>query len=141
MSGEDERRSAEEVPGDGVDPSGGDTGGLHRVGRADELAPGDRLVAEVRGREVAVFNVDGGFHAVVNHCTHQGGPVCEGLLSGTLGVGDDGALRYERTDRVLSCPWHGWEFDVTTGEHLAPTGFRLPTYDVVVEDGDLLVRA
>lgn len=115
-------------------------GRLHRVGRTDELEPGDRLVAEVRGREVAVFNVDGAFHAVVNHCPHQGGPVCEGLLSGTLGTDDGGELVYRRADRVLSCPWHGWEFDVTTGEHLAPSGFRLPMYEVVNRDGVLFVR-
>lgn len=114
---------------------------LHPVGRADELKPGDRLLADLDGREVAVFNVNGAFHAVANYCTHQGGPVCEGQLAGALDVDADGELVYGRDGRVLACPWHGWEFDVVTGEHLAPSGYALPTYEVVVEDGELLVRA
>ena len=113
----------------------------HYVAGADELGPGDRVIVEIDGREICVFNVDGEFHALANYCVHQGGPACEGLLSGTLAVDDDFELVYSREGRVLSCPWHGWEFDVTTGEHLSHTGYRLPTYDVEVEDDGIYVRA
>jgi len=110
-----------------------------RVGTTDELSDGERVVVDVAGVEVAVFKIDGEYHAVLNYCVHQGGPVCEGSLMGTLGVGDDGELNYRGNGQVVSCPWHGWEFDVTTGEHLAPTGYRLPTYEVVVEDNNLYI--
>lgn len=96
---------------------------------------------DLDGREVAVFRVDGEYHALSNHCVHQGGPACEGRLSGTLGVDGSGDLTYEREGEIVSCPWHGWEFDVTTGESLADPSFRQPTYEVVEEGGAVYLRA
>lgn len=107
---------------------------------ADELPPGDRVIVEIDGREIAVFNVDGELYALANYCVHQGGPVCEGLLSGTVGVDDDLDLVYEKEGEIVACPWHGWEFEVRTGEHLADPGYRLPSYDVTVEDGEVYLR-
>lgn len=111
----------------------------HFVTAASELTDGDRAVIEVRGRELAVFNVDGEFHAVGSHCPHMGGPCSEGLLSGLFSYGVDGDLKLEREGEIISCPWHGWEFDVLTGEHLGGTKRRLPTYDVELRDGDIYV--
>lgn len=104
---------------------------------ADALAVGDRVIVEVDGQEIAVFKTGDGFVALANYCVHQGGPVCEGLLSGTVGVDDDMDLVYEREGEVVACPWHGWEFDIRTGEHLADPSYRLPTYEVTVQDGDV----
>lgn len=112
---------------------------LHYVTRADELDVGDRAIIEIKGREIAVFNVGDGFEAVGNHCPHMGGPTCEGLLSGMVAMNDDGEMVYERENEIISCPWHGWEFDVRTGEHLGGSKKRLLTYDVVVRDGNVYV--
>ena len=105
----------------------------------DAFERGERVFVEVEGREIAVFRTDDGFHALLNYCVHQGGPVCEGLVSGTLGVEDD-ELVYEKAGKVVSCPWHGWEFDVETGTHLADSSYRLPTYEVEVDDGEVYLR-
>lgn len=107
---------------------------------ADELQAGDRVIVEIDGREFAVFNVDGDLYGLANYCVHQGGPVCEGLLSGTVGVDEELDLVYEKEGEIVSCPWHGWEFEVRTGEHLADPGYRLPTYDVTVEDGGVYLQ-
>jgi len=107
---------------------------------ADELPPDDRVIVEIDGREIAVFNVNGELYALANYCVHQGGPVCEGLLSGTVGVDDDLDLVYEKEGEIVSCPWHGWEFEIRTGEHLADPNYRLPTYEVVVENGGIYLR-
>jgi len=112
---------------------------LHHVIAVDELAEGDRVITEIRGTEIAVFNVDGTFHAIANHCTHQNGPVCEGNRKGILTADDDGELIYDRKGRILSCPWHGWEFDIETGEHVAQPRYQLITYSVLVRDGGLYV--
>jgi nitrite reductase/ring-hydroxylating ferredoxin subunit len=112
----------------------------HFVAAADDLDAGERIVVDVRGREIAVFNVDGDYHALSNYCTHQGGPACEGLLSGTVGVDEDRELCWARDGEIVACPWHGWEFDVTNGDHLGSDRYRLPHYDVVVADGDLYVE-
>lgn len=114
-------------------------GRLHRVTSADQLADGDRLLVEIDGREIAVFNLDGSYHALLNYCVHQGGPVCEGRVTGTL-TETDGRLAYVREDELVSCPWHGWLFDIKSGYQVArPDRYRLPTFDVVVGDGEVYV--
>lgn len=112
----------------------------HYVTSVENLEDGDRAVLEVRGRELAVFNVDGEFYAIGSHCPHMGGPCSEGLLTGLFSYDAEGELEYERDGEIISCPWHGWEFDVMTGDHLGGTKRRLPTYDVHIKDGDIYVE-
>jgi nitrite reductase/ring-hydroxylating ferredoxin subunit len=113
----------------------------HYVVDEADIDEGERVLVEVEGREIGVFNVGGELYALANHCAHMGGPVCEGGLMGYFTSDDDGNLRYEREGEILACPWHGWEFDVETGEHVAGSKYRLPTYDVTVEDGAVYVFA
>jgi nitrite reductase/ring-hydroxylating ferredoxin subunit len=113
----------------------------HRVASVEELAEeGSRVIADVADQEIAVFRVEGELHALANHCAHQGGPLCEGPMTGRLSAGEDRALRYDGTESVVRCPWHGWRFDVRTGESLQSDRWRAPTYDVEVEDGKVYVR-
>jgi nitrite reductase/ring-hydroxylating ferredoxin subunit len=114
------------------------------VADADEVGPGERIVTELKGREIAVFNLDGEFHAYLNWCRHQGGPICEGNLTGTVEATydrDSGetSLAWAREDEVLMCPWHGWEYDVTSGACLSKRTVELPCYPVEVQDGELVV--
>lgn len=123
--------------------TGADAPDRYRIASTDDLADGDRIIAEVDGMEIAVFNVDGEFYALANYCVHQSGPACEGVLSGALTAefdGDDWEYEYGRENGVVACPWHGWEFDVETGNHLAPTDHSIPTFDVVVENGTIYVE-
>ena len=69
------------------------------VARVDEISSGEARQVTVDGRWVGLFNIDGVYHAVDNLCLHRGGPLCEGALRGA----------------VVTCPWHGWQFDVTSG--------------------------
>jgi nitrite reductase/ring-hydroxylating ferredoxin subunit len=112
---------------------------LVEVAPEEELGPGERRIVEVDGRSVGVFNVDGEFYAVANECAHEGGPVCTGRLHGALvgtyeGPGERVRERFSDTP-AIACPWHGWEYDLTTGDHLGDPAVSLPSYDVVVEDG------
>lgn len=106
----------------------------------DDLDPAERVLTEVDGIEVAVFNVNGEFHAMMNYCVHQGGPACEGLVSGMISAGEDRELVYDRENEIVSCPWHGWEFDILTGEHLADASYQIPTYETVVQDGKVYLK-
>lgn len=97
-----------------------------KVAETAGFEPGTLRLVEVSGHSLAIANVDGAFHAIESACTHKGGPLAEGQLSG----------------RVLTCPWHGGQFDVSTGEVLnAPPEERVKSYPVKVEGGDLLVQA
>lgn len=123
-----------------TEPQNADAENLHHVTSADDIEDGERVVVDIEGREIAVFYSNDEYHALSNYCTHQGGPACEGLLSGTLDVDEDDELIWACDDEIVACPWHGWEFDITSGEHLASDDYRLPSYDVHVIDGDLYVE-
>jgi nitrite reductase/ring-hydroxylating ferredoxin subunit len=108
---------------------------------ADEVEEGDRIIVDVDGREIAIFNVDGEYFALLNFCVHQGGPLCEGSVAGILDVEEESwELKYDRADEVVACPWHGWEFDITTGEHVAETDYKVPSYEVAEKDGKIYVK-
>ena len=108
--------------------------GRHVVGRMGELSPGDRKVVEVEGRSIGVFNVDGHFHALKNSCPHQAAPLCLGSVQGMTMPGKPGEYVWGREGEVLRCPWHGWEFDITTGRSVFnPHKTRVRSYEVTVE--------
>jgi nitrite reductase/ring-hydroxylating ferredoxin subunit len=105
------------------------------VARADELPPGDRRIVDIEGRSIGVFNVDGEYFALRNRCPHQGGALCEGKLWGVLTATTPGQFSYEPRKEILTCPWHGWEFHVRTGQSWCdPVRLRVRRYDVTVED-------
>jgi len=92
-----------------------------RVAGTNDVTPGHGIVAEVNGKTLAVFNVDGTYHVTDNDCVHRGGPLGEGDLEG----------------HVVSCPWHGWQFDVTTGECVKKPSAKVNVYQVTVEGTDI----
>jgi nitrite reductase/ring-hydroxylating ferredoxin subunit len=114
----------------------------HRIAAVEDFdGDRDRAFAEIDGVEVAVFRVDGAFHAVVNFCVHQGAPLCEGERRGRYEVGSDGwELEWVDDGSTVVCPWHGWKFDVTDGRCVDDDRYRVPTYEVEVEDGVVYVR-
>src|SRR5215212_3579589 len=92
--------------------------------RAADIPVGTCTKAYVRGREIAVFNVDGHFYATQSDCTHAGGPLCEGSLAG----------------EIVTCPWHGSQFNVRTGGVVMdPAEEPIATYPIEVQDGVLIV--
>jgi len=110
------------------------------VAAVGEIPAGGRKLVEVADRPVGIFNVRGEFFALRNRCPHQGGPVCEGRLAGFVTGSVPGEYRYSRPGEVLRCPWHGWEFDVRTGQSwYDPVRPRLRPYQVSVEPGAELV--
>ena len=106
----------------------------HIVATVDEIPPGERKIIEIGGRSIGVFNIKGEFYALRNTCPHQGGPLCEGRLTGfVMADKPGGEYRYERRGEILRCPWHGWEYDVTTGQSwVDPGSVRTRRYEVEV---------
>lgn len=89
-----------------------------------ELPPGRAAEVQVGDRAVALFNVGGNFFALTNLCPHRGGPLGQGFLEG----------------KEVSCPWHNYTFDVTTGENVVSADLKVERYDVKVEDGRVFVK-
>lgn len=106
----------------------------HVICRAAELPPGARRVVEVKGRSIGVFNVHGQFYALRNLCPHEGAPLCLGIITGTTLPSQPGEYIWAREGEIVRCPWHGWEFDITTGRSVFnPHRMRVKTYEVTVE--------
>ena len=94
-----------------------------KVAEVGDVPPGTGKCVEADGKQIALFNVAGAFHAIDNTCLHRGGPLGEGELEGT----------------VVTCPWHGWQYDVTTGANLDDDTVRVARYEVKLEGGAVLV--
>ena len=106
----------------------------HVVGLASEVPPGERKIVEVEGRSIGIFNVHGTFYALRNQCPHQGAPLCRGSVKGLTLPSAPGKYLWAREGEILRCPWHGWEFDITTGRTICdPERTRVRTYEVTVE--------
>ena len=100
----------------------------------EEIPPGERKIVEIAGRSIGVFNVGGEFYALRNTCPHQGGPLCQGRLTGFVMARVPGEYTYTRRGEILRCPWHGWEFDVKTGQSwFDPVQTRVRAFAVTVE--------
>lgn len=96
---------------------------VHAIAVAD-LPPGQATELTLLGQPVALFNVGGSFHALVNRCPHRGGPLGQGFLDGA----------------EVSCPWHNWTFNVTTGENVVSAEMKVERHEVKVEDGHVYVE-
>ncbi len=94
-----------------------------KVASTSDLKPGENKPVNVNGNEIALFNVDGKFFALANTCPHRGGPLGEGFLE----------------ENVVTCPWHGWRFDVKSGVSPVMPTAKVTTYEVKVEGNDVMV--
>ena len=94
-----------------------------KVAAVGDVAAGQGAVVEAEGKSLALFNVDGAWYAIDNTCPHRGGPLGEGDLDG----------------RVVTCPWHAWRWDVTTGANANNPAVRVACFPVAVENGAVYV--
>jgi nitrite reductase (NADH) small subunit len=96
----------------------------HRLAAADEVPPGSAREFTAGERVIGLFNVDGTLYALDGICPHAGGPLGEGTLQGP----------------VVTCPWHGWQFDVTTGRHCLNPRIEHASFPVKLEGNDVYVE-
>jgi nitrite reductase/ring-hydroxylating ferredoxin subunit len=112
------------------------------VGRANDIPPGTKCQATVDGRAIAIFNVDGRFYALRDVCPHRGARLSEGTVVGSLTACAAGAYDYDEARMFVKCPWHGWEFELETGQSWCePARERVRPYRVTVESGQELIEA
>lgn len=95
-----------------------------RIAAVSDCLPGQSLELVAEDRIVALFNVDGEFHALDGVCPHQGGPLGKGALAGC----------------IVTCPWHGWQFDVRSGQHQSNRSVVHPSFPVKMDGDDLYVE-
>ncbi|HEY2760088.1 MAG TPA: Rieske 2Fe-2S domain-containing protein [Pirellulales bacterium] len=95
----------------------------HRIASIVDCPPGKSLEVIIGERVVALFNMNGEFFALDGVCPHQGGPLSEGEISGC----------------IVTCPWHGWQFDVRTGQHQFSRSVVQPRFETKIDDGSVWI--
>jgi nitrite reductase/ring-hydroxylating ferredoxin subunit len=116
------------------------------VAKASELPEGERRLVVHDGIEIGVFHWQGGYYAYQNLCVHQGGPACEGVIMHKVEdvLAPDRTWhgqRFSREQVHFVCPWHGYEYDLRTGECAADRRLKLKAFEVVRRGEDIYVRA
>ena len=114
------------------------------IGKAVAFPDPGRKVVEVDGEEVGVFCRNGKFTAFENVCPHMGGPVCQGKIIARVQelIADDKTslgLAFSKDQTNVACPWHGYEFDISTGLHQGNPRMRLQPVMIKVVDGDVVI--
>jgi nitrite reductase (NADH) small subunit len=110
------------------------------LGPVSDFPAGSHPIVEVGGRRVGIYNIGGEFFAVQNLCPHALGPICSVDATGTYVPSEPGTLVYGLEGRVLRCPWHGWEYDIATGEALYGVDKRkLATFAVAIDNGSVVL--
>ena len=113
----------------------------HVVAKAADIPAGGNKVVTVAGREIVVFHINGEFFALLNRCPHEGAPMQKAQPVARLESDEPGQYRRSRVGEMLRCPWHGWEFDVRTGQsYFDPRNCKMRSYPVTVQDGEELAR-
>jgi 3-phenylpropionate/trans-cinnamate dioxygenase ferredoxin subunit len=111
------------------------------VATTGEIPPGTRKLVHVKGRPIGVFNIGGEYFGLYDRCPHLGGSLCSGRLTGLVRSRVPGEYDFSRGGEILRCPWHGWEFDVRTGQsYCDPRRFRVKAYPAPVEAGAEVVK-
>ncbi|SFD63791.1 Ferredoxin subunit of nitrite reductase or a ring-hydroxylating dioxygenase [Paenibacillus catalpae] len=111
----------------------------YEAATVEELRNAKRLIVTVKGMEIGLFAVGEQFYAWRNICPHAAAPVCQGPVCGTRLPSLVYEYKYGKDQEIVRCPWHGWEFDLITGQHLVDEKVKLRGYKVEVEDGKVYV--
>ena len=131
------------------------------VAAANEILPGQRKLVNVRGRPILIFNLDGDYFGILDRCPHQGASLCKGQLVGLVESDRPGQYNFTRSNEIIRCAWHGWEFDIRTGKsrcepekikatqynidtktgsEVIEEGYEAETFDVAIEDNYVVVH-
>jgi nitrite reductase/ring-hydroxylating ferredoxin subunit len=102
----------------------------HIVAKVSEIPQGGRKRVMIGNRPITVFHVGDEYFAIYDLCPHEGGSLCAGKLTGLVQSDGPGHYRLERKGEIVRCPWHGWEFDLRTGQsYCDPRGLRIRAYE------------
>ncbi len=110
------------------------------VGAIQDFPNGEVSLVIAGRTEIGIINWRGRIHAIGGVCTHQGGPLCRGLLTARLSGANPGEMELDEAAPVIACPWHGWEFDILTGEAIWDAGSRIRIFPVKIVGDRVLVE-
>ena len=111
------------------------------VARVGEIAPGTCKLVAVAGREIGVFNLEGAYYALLSKCPHEGASLCKGRIVHRIESDEPGRYHVVQGNEMIRCPWHGWQYDIRTGQSWCdPDNIALRQYAVTVAAGEQVLR-
>jgi nitrite reductase/ring-hydroxylating ferredoxin subunit len=111
------------------------------VARKAEVASGSCKIVSARGREIGLFEIGGEYFGLSNRCPHKGAQLCRGMIVGLAQSSTPGEYHLARPGEFIRCPWHGWEFDIRTGQSWCdPKSVSARQFHVQVEPGSQLLK-
>lgn len=111
----------------------------YKVLEPNELQEGDKRIVKVKEMEIGVYLIQGEYYAWRNVCPHAAAPVCAGVVTGTRMPSRVGEYAFGMDNQILRCPWHGWEFDLVSGCHLAGGKTKLRGFPVESDESGVYV--
>lgn len=113
----------------------------HLACRVHEVPAGSAKIVKIKNLTVGIFRLPDGYYAMLNICPHRGAALCEGPVCGTTRSNEQREFIYERAGELVRCAWHGWEFDIRSGQFLVDPKIKARTFPVTVEDDIIYVVA
>ncbi len=111
------------------------------VAPVSSFSDGERRIVDVGGRSIGVFRVGAQFYGIRNRCPHQGGPLCLGHVLGDAVADAPGVARISSDPLRIACPWHGWEYDLDSGQSfMGPASPGVRSYGAGIEVGASLLK-
>ena len=110
--------------------------------KTHDVKPGEPAIVQVNNLPIGIFQIAEDYYAMLNVCPHLGAPVCEGPVSGTTEGCCSGKreFNYVKENELVRCAWHGWEFDIKTGEFLVDPSIKARTYLTSIEGDSVMVH-
>jgi nitrite reductase (NADH) small subunit len=112
----------------------------HIACKASDVPSGAAKIVPFGNLSIGIFKLNDGYYALLNVCPHKGAALCEGPICGTTKMTDKTEFVYERAGELVRCAWHGWEFDIRTGQFLVDPAIRARRFPVTVEGDDLFIH-
>lgn len=113
----------------------------HVAAAVADIPPGDRKQVTIAGRTIAIFNIGGEYFAIGDTCPHESGSLCKGKIVGLAESPQPGEYRLTRPGEFIKCPWHGWEFDIRTGQsYCDPSSVRVRRFDANIASGSDVIK-
>ena len=110
--------------------------------KTSDVPAGGNKVVSVGGREIVIFHANGEFFALLNRCPHEGAPLSHAVCVAHLHSSEPGEFKRSRVGELLRCPWHGWEYDMRTGQsYCDPSRLKVRAYPVTVSAATVWSKA
>ena len=113
----------------------------HFLCNVEDVSSNKAKIIKINNKSIGVFKLnDGSIHALLNLCPHRGAALCEGPICGTTEATDSYNFKYIKDNEIIRCSWHGWEFDIKTGEFLVDKKVKVRKFPLEIKGNEIFIK-